>query len=69
MYAIRSYYDKRFKGALVITAASTWLLANSGSVLAGEAATQRELDELKAQVQVLMQQNQELNTRLSEMEP
>ncbi|MGD9950391.1 MAG: LbtU family siderophore porin [Desulfobulbus sp.] len=60
--------NKRFNRAMVITAASTWILANSGSVLAGEAATQSEIDELKAKVQMLIQQNQELNTRLSGME-
>jgi len=60
--------NKRFNKALVLAAASTWLLVQSGPALAGGPSTQSEIDELKAQVQMLMEQNQQLNARLSEME-
>ena len=59
---------KSFNRSLALAAASTWLLVQGSTALAGGPGAQSDIDELKAQVQMLMEQNQQLNARLSEME-
>lgn len=52
---------------LVLAAASTCLMAGAGTVHAATAST-AEIQELKAQMQILLQQNQQLNARINAME-
>ena len=59
---------KQFNRSLVLAAVSGLMLAQGSTALAGGSTNQSEIDELKAQVQMLIQQNQQLNARLSEME-
>jgi len=58
---------KTFNRNLVLAAASACLLAGAGTAQAAS-PSQAEIDELKAQVRQLMQQNRELNQRIGDME-
>ena len=57
---------KRLNRSLALTAAGMLCLLNAQHGQAAPANT--EIEQLKQQVQLLMQQNQQLNQRLNEME-
>lgn len=58
---------KTLNRVLALAAASVWLLAPTPPAQAAS-ATNAELAQLKQQVQLLMQQNQQLNQRITDME-